>query len=278
MKWNDRQIVANYVRIHFWANEAENGSALVFSHGITDNGMCWERLASAVDEERGSTDRMYLLDARGHGESEIPRRPYTWADLASDITGFIKVMSLKKAVLFGHSMGATSSAIAAMQCPDLVGSLVLEDPPWRYTEASPDPQVRRIELNRWRADIRKHQRQTPDEMLLAHHRKAKGRPWHERELKPWVKSKHQVDPDIVYLMESHAPSFEEQAAGITCPTLLITGDPKLGAIITEEVSEAVKEINPLIQVVKIAGAGHCVHRDRFVEALDAITSFLREVA
>jgi pimeloyl-ACP methyl ester carboxylesterase len=41
------------------------GSALLLSHGLTDNGLCWLRLAAALEPEFD----IVMLDARGHGES-----------------------------------------------------------------------------------------------------------------------------------------------------------------------------------------------------------------
>jgi pimeloyl-ACP methyl ester carboxylesterase len=41
------------------------GPALVLSHGLTDNGLCWSRLAEAL----APAFDVIMLDARGHGDS-----------------------------------------------------------------------------------------------------------------------------------------------------------------------------------------------------------------
>ncbi|MCA6319719.1 alpha/beta fold hydrolase, partial [Phenylobacterium sp.] len=42
-----------------------DGPPLVLSHGLTDNGLCWTRLAEALAPDFD----IIMLDARGHGAS-----------------------------------------------------------------------------------------------------------------------------------------------------------------------------------------------------------------
>nr|NIT54977.1 alpha/beta hydrolase [Fodinibius sp.]NIW43382.1 alpha/beta hydrolase [Gammaproteobacteria bacterium]NIW97335.1 alpha/beta hydrolase [Phycisphaerae bacterium]NIY23561.1 alpha/beta hydrolase [Fodinibius sp.] len=63
----------------------------------------------------------------------------------------------------------------------------------------------------------------------------------------------------------------------TCPTLLVTGDPDLGAIVTPEVAEAIAGLQPQIQVAHIAGAGHNIRREQFERFLGAVTIFIQTV-
>jgi pimeloyl-ACP methyl ester carboxylesterase len=62
---------------------------------------------------------------------------------------------------------------------------------------------------------------------------------------------------------------------ISCPALLITGDPARGGIITEESAAALKDLVPQLQVAHIADAGHSIRRDQFDRYREVVRSFLR---
>ena len=70
------------------------------------------------------------------------------------------------------------------------------------------------------------------------------------------------------------PPWEAIAERITAPTLLLTGDPERGAIVTPAVAEAALRLLARGQVARISGAGHCIHRDQFEAAMQAIQAFL----
>ena len=81
------------------------GPALLLSHGLTDNGLCWLRLAAALDPEFD----IVMLDARGHGESS--RIPAGAAhDPADDIAQAIEALGLNAPIVMGHSVGARAIA------------------------------------------------------------------------------------------------------------------------------------------------------------------------
>ena len=61
MEWQEGELDANGVRIHYYRRGV--GRALVLAHGMTDNGKCWSRLATVLE------DRFDIVayDARYHG-------------------------------------------------------------------------------------------------------------------------------------------------------------------------------------------------------------------
>jgi len=78
-------------------------------------------------------DRLRILapDMRGHGATSLPVESpgrLDWYDLRDDLTAFLAALDLPPAVLAGHSMGATTSLLAAAQTPGRVHALALFDP------------------------------------------------------------------------------------------------------------------------------------------------------
>ena len=61
---------------------------------------------------------------------------------------------------------------------------------------------------------------------------------------------------------------------ITCPALLITADPALGALVTPESAAALQVLAPQTRIAHIAGAGHSIHREQFARYMDTVSAFL----
>jgi N-formylmaleamate deformylase len=142
-EWFSGEVIANGIKIHYWRTGGE-GPPVVFSHGITDNGLCWTRLARALEDVYD----VIMPDARGHGFSDAPDEGYAPGDQAADLAGLIQALGLIKPrpVLIGHSMGAATTAAAAADYPELVRCAILEDPPWMADAlaVSPQEQGRRV--------------------------------------------------------------------------------------------------------------------------------------
>src|SRR5689334_12675033 len=125
-EWKEGQINANGITIHYYRSGGDKKPSILLLHGITDSGQCWPRVA--VDLE-GSYDTI-MTDARGHGHSSASTE-FSTALLADDAAAVIRALGLEKPYVWGHSMGAITAATLAATYPDLVRSVVLEDPPLR---------------------------------------------------------------------------------------------------------------------------------------------------
>jgi len=99
--------------------------------------------------------------------------------------------------------------------------------------------------------------------------------WHDLENDPTAQAKAEVDPAILEQMGSfHGYPWREVFTRIQCPGLLITGDPSARAIVTPETARQAAELWKNGQVAQIAGAGHCIHRDRYPETMRVVNEFL----
>jgi pimeloyl-ACP methyl ester carboxylesterase len=100
--------------------------------------------------------------------------------------------------------------------------------------------------------------------------------WDEIEFGPWARSKQQLSPHALGLGARERAHWTEIVPKITCPTLLLTGDPTRGAIVSAETARQVAERNPLVEVVQLEGAGHNIRRERFDGYVEAVTRFLAQ--
>lgn len=63
-------------------------------------------------------------------------------------------------------------------------------------------------------------------------------------------------------------------AQLGVPTLLITGDPAQGAIITPAQTTAFQAMNPLVRVAHLPGAGHCLRYEQPATVAELVRAFL----
>jgi pimeloyl-ACP methyl ester carboxylesterase len=277
-EWDEGQVYANGINIHFYRAGAGKNPSILLLHGITDSGQCWPRVA--VDLE-GSYDTI-MTDARGHGHSGAST-DFSVALLAGDAAAVIRALGLEKPYVWGHSMGAITAATLAAAYPDLVRAVVLEDPPLRNEplfQETPDREffVTGVEQQeqfgwQWLYELR---------ALTREERIARGfvmNPnWAREEIPPWADSKAELNIDILgpaLAAIAHAAPWREVIGRIECPVLLVTGDSQLHAIVTPEVAQEAAQLWKRGEVLHIVGAGHNVHRDRYDETMASVRDFLR---
>lgn len=239
------------------------GPALVLSHGLTDNGLCWSRFARAM---AGEYD-IVMLDARGHGaSSRMPiGAPY---DPRRDIAEAIDRLGLNSPIVMGHSVGARATADFAGANPDLATSIVLEDPPLLPPADKNEVRARREKFRRHIADLQA----LPDAEIAALGR-TQSPDWHDDEFPAWVLAKRQVDPES---MPDYVVPWQQSLAAIRMPTLLIYGESERGGLVTADIAQMAMQINPRIRAICIKGAGHNVRRENFEGFLSAVRPFLTE--
>ena len=100
---------------------------LIFVHANGFNAQTYRSLLAPL----ASSMRILAPDLRGHGATTLPtptagRR--TWHDHRDDLISLLEAFPGPPVVMAGHSMGGTSSLLAAAERPDQVSRLVLFDP------------------------------------------------------------------------------------------------------------------------------------------------------
>src|SRR5262245_38409014 len=113
--------LATGVRLRYAENGDPAGHPIILLHGYTDSWFSFSRALPYFDPSW----RVYILDQRGHGDSERPADGYTFPDFAADVIAFMDAKGIKRATLVGHSMGSIVAQGVALVAPERVERLVI---------------------------------------------------------------------------------------------------------------------------------------------------------
>lgn len=106
---------------------ADRAVDIVFSHANGFNG----RTYRSILQPMATGLRILALDLRGHGATTLPaviEDRTGWMQFRDDLLALLAVACERPVVLAGHSMGGTSSLLAAAAEPDRIRALALFDP------------------------------------------------------------------------------------------------------------------------------------------------------
>lgn len=262
--WAEGDVDVDGVRIHFYRTGHGDKPSVVLAHGFSDNGLCWRRTAEALESDFD----IVMVDARNHGKSSTAAGDV--AQMADDIAAVITALALDRPAVVGHSMGAATAADLAMRHPALVSRLVLEDPPWQGDEGQSDraAERRRSGIRNWLMSLTEL-----DEVAIRNLGREQHPDWDDLDRPDWVASKQQVRPEAADSLGSM--SWTHVVDRLACPTVLIHGQPERGGLLTPELVGRLAEMNPLITVSSIEGAGHNIRRENFESFITALGAFLR---
>ena len=239
---------------------------IVLAHGITDHGLCWHQFAADLEANYD----LILYDAYGHGKSSRidPEKRF---DLAENLYDLIQALALEKPAIIGHSMGAATAAAFAADHPDLLSALVLEDPPWSDMKATEEQITNRMQ--EWKQQNLKAKEKTVKELI--NYQKKAAPNWEEAILEEWAESKLLVDPAIFDHDPLDRRPWRDLAEAITVPTLIVTGDNDLGAIVTPQLGVEAVELLEKGEFGHISAAGHCVRYEQYQPYLTMVRLFLK---
>jgi pimeloyl-ACP methyl ester carboxylesterase len=253
---------------------AGEAPTMVFLHGLTDSGSGWP----GAERHWRPTYSVLAVDQRGHGTS--PR--FTAEQLAGhpgdvmvdDALGILEQLG-EPPVVLGHSLGGAVALTAAVRRPGLVRALVLEDPAaLGPQEQQRDPSRGAEFLDGVHDSLAARDR---DDLLQV--RRAKHPGWTDDELLASGLAEQQMD--LEYLAGGDfKPStpWPELFAGVTTPTLVVSGGDLAAVVVGDDVERGITEIgNPHVRVLRVPGAGHCIRRDRPDAYYAAVDDFLAVV-
>lgn len=111
-----------------------SAAPVVLLHALGEDSGDWNEVARALS---GSW-HVYAVDLRGHGRSDWPGT-YSLPLLRDDVLRFLDALGLRQVTLIGHSIGGAVAYLLAMQYPERVLRMVLEDPapPWPRVPPTP---------------------------------------------------------------------------------------------------------------------------------------------
>jgi pimeloyl-ACP methyl ester carboxylesterase len=115
--------VGKYVMINgmkMYYEVSGKGDPLIVLHGAYMNIPSMGSIITKLAE----THKVYTLEFQGHGRTNDIDRPITYPKLADDVAAFMDEVGLKKADVFGYSMGAITGLKLAIRHPEKVNRLV----------------------------------------------------------------------------------------------------------------------------------------------------------
>lgn len=216
----------------------EGSPDVLFLHG-----WCCDRSFFAPQFAHFSTaHRVVAVDLPGHGESAAPTE-YTIEALASAVATLARDLGLGRSVVVGHSLGAMVALALTQQAPELVGAVVMVDPPplskevWQDLAGQLVPSFQGPEGPAGR-------RQFVDQTFL---------PTDDAERRAWItETMCAVPNDIAIPMLETMAAYDSVAALRECDVPVIT----IGSAVPSNGSAFLLEANHAIVIGQTVGSGH----------------------
>jgi N-formylmaleamate deformylase len=278
--WSEGSVLANGIHHHYYRTGGEK-FPLMLLHGFQESGLCWMRVAKVLEQDYD----VIMVDTRGHGHSDGIATGFSEELLTEDVAGVIRALKLDKPRLLGHSMGASTAAMVVCIYPDVVRSILLEDPP---RDDIPRMEIANSEgykawLNSWFAWFEALKTQSHEERLISALRQLPpGSPvWPEDEYVPWVEATAQLNPDLVRLGTSlwsvKSTPMSELIPRISCPVLLMRSTSPFPAFAaTQATVQEEASPWPHVKIVRFENTGHLIHREQFDQFIAVVKAFLKE--
>src|SRR5947207_6956823 len=114
-----RRVQVNGMQMYY--EVSGSGEPLIVLHGAYMN----IPMMGEIIPQLAKTRRVYALELQGHGRTTDINRPITYQNLADDVSAFMDAVGLKKADVFGYSMGAMTGLQCAIRHPAKINRLVV---------------------------------------------------------------------------------------------------------------------------------------------------------
>jgi pimeloyl-ACP methyl ester carboxylesterase len=106
--------------------EKPNGKTILLLHGKNFNGAYWERTAKDLSAKGF---RVIIPDQIGFGKSSKPHAyQFSFSQLAENTKAVLDQLKIDQSIVLGHSMGGMVATRFALQYPETVQKLILENP------------------------------------------------------------------------------------------------------------------------------------------------------
>lgn len=246
------------------------GPAILLAHGILFD----HRMFDAFLEELPRDHRVIAVDLRGHGRSGKVGAPYTLADQAGDLVKVLDALSIERAVLVGHSMGAMSGMRVAAESPERVSGLVVLN-----SSAEPEPGINSV---RYRALARVFRHVGPLQAMMGQVVASQFSPGFQRShagvVAEWVDRWKALDRLSAYYAVKAVvgrPSIEALLPQVKVPALVVAGAEDISTDVDR--AQVIQDGLPEAKRKVIQGCGHAGPIEKPAEILGHIREYLDEL-
>jgi pimeloyl-ACP methyl ester carboxylesterase len=248
-----------------------NGPPLHFANATGFNAETYRSLLAPL----AAQFHVFASDARGHGFTTLPANSQTnanWTTYRDDLVQLLDTLDGAPVVLAGHSMGATTSLMAAAKRPARVAGVVLIEPvmvPWQAWFVSRLPKFlgrNKMPNLAGRAALRRDRFPSYDAALSAYRGRGAFKSWPEEMLADYLKGGLKIDPATGEVRLACAPAWEAAtfrataynvarlARKISCPLTVIYGT--INSTCRDRGAAELSLGHPGTRIVKIDGASH----------------------
>jgi pimeloyl-ACP methyl ester carboxylesterase len=268
--------------------EQGEGEPVVFVHGSADDLRSWDQQLPAI----GASYRAIAYSRRYARPNEdiAPGVDDQTLPHVDDLVAFLRVMRAAPAHLVGHSWGGLISLVAAIRHPELVRSLVLQEPPVLSLVMSVPPRPRellrllvrrpgtafvilRFAAKTWTPTQKAFRRGDDEAAMQTFACGLLGKETYER-LPPGRKQQAFENVRAVraqVLGAGFPPLNEDDVRGVQAPTLLMTGERSPPYL--PRLTDRLQQLLPNAERAKIAAASHLMNEENPGAVNDAILGF-----
>ena len=239
--------------------------AMILLHGFTDNGLCWARVATVLEDKFD----IIMPDVRGHGKSLAKDLDFSLETISEDIVNLINTLSLEKPILMGHSMGGQIATLIAANHPELTSKIILEDPAYIFNYKSFKAKFLVIIF---KFMIKRNMKKTEEKLKKSS--KRLNSKWDIMDHVTWAAAQKEYslnDPMTVFENLKISVDWHETFQKINAPTLIIVSTK--GILRKKDADKIISEFGDA-KLAIVQNAGHNIRRDNFDGFINHVESFL----
>ena len=263
------RIEVDGVGLHVEVDGPEDGTPVLFLHGVGSSAKTWEWLPHEVTQGR----RIVRIDQRGHGRSDHATGTYVLARYGADAIAVLREVGAGPALLVGHSLGGVVAWWVAQNHPELVTAVLLEDPPLLAGE-TPERDAGRFRdvFHTVKATILDHrERGLSEEELeerIATIRWAPGTPplrevLTDDAIAALAFGYHRLAIGVIDgAIDGSTLASTDTRALVKAPVLILAADDALGAAFSSDDAVRLASKGQQAEVIRIVGSGHRIHQSR----------------
>ena len=278
--FTEKQFQGSEVRLNY-AEGPPNGPFLLLLHGLSRD---W-RSFSILLPELSRRFHLFAIDLRGHGRSTRVAGGYRISQFALDISEFLQAQFPDGAAVFGHSLGAMTAMMTAASGAK-ISTLIVGDSmisPGNFRRSLYDPLFRQLSELLTRSYSLADLASAMGKIVIPVPGLDDPIPIEElpgntpEVLQEWARCALLTDPEAL-AMTTDGSAFEgwvpeKILPRITCPTLLLQGNPELDAMLSDEDVKLALSLLPHGQHIKFHLLGHALFMHQAKPVLEAVTRF-----